>query len=102
MEEDGAADAGFRGHCAGFRESDLQYTSCLTVTVPLRLTMTMVVIVTVAVSFVAASACAVCPMRVCSMYVLSVVSVRENSVIAAYGFAEEIQDVTFEGVVRAA
>ena len=62
----------------------------------------MVVTVTVAVSFVAASACAVCPMRVCSMYVLSVVSVRENSVIAAYGFAEEIEDVTFESVVRAA
>ena len=41
-------------------------------------------------------------MRVCSMYVLSVVSVRENSVIAAYGFAEESEDVTFEGVVRAA
>ena len=70
-------------------------------TVPLRVTVTMVVTVTVAVSFVAvsfvaASACAVCP-----MYVLSVVSVRKNSVIAAYGFAEESEDVTFEGVVRA-
>ena len=61
----------------------------------------MVVTVTVAVSFVAVSFVATSACAVCPMYVLSVVSVRENSVIAAYGFAEEIEDVAFKGVVRA-
>ena len=122
MYEYEAADACFRRHCAGLRESDLQCAGLLAVAVALRVTVVVPLRVTVVVGVlvVVAAACAVWPMRVMGLSsvacrsAVSAMGVRDLSsvacrsavslmrVVPAGGFAEEFQDVAFEAVVWAA